>query len=111
MKNITLSLLFLLMLTACQKEQPDPKVDQQVVQQFDQADNTLDDYLNVLDAPKTSKEQSKKIICEDYPKVYKDEYTPALLKLAENYTEQELRKEMNITLNYYKQKLDVDCSQ
>ncbi|WP_228257190.1 hypothetical protein [Acinetobacter sp. WCHAc060025] len=61
MKKITLSLIFLSILTACQKEQPELKVDQKVVQQFDQADNTLDDYLNVLDAPKTSKEQSKKL--------------------------------------------------
>ena len=111
MKKLTISLLFLLVLTACQKEQPEPKADPQVTQQFNQADETLDNYLNVLDDPKTPKDQSTKIICEDYPKTYKADYAPALLKLAPTYTEHGLQKEMNTTLNYYKQKLGVDCGQ
>lgn len=97
------------MLFGCQKEQPETKVDSQVTQQFEQADKKISQYLDALDNPTTPKGQSIKIICEDYPKVYKEDYVPTLLKLSPAYTEQGLQKDLDSALNFYKQKLGVEC--
>lgn len=109
MKKLTISLLLLLILTACQKERPELKTDTQITQKFEQSDTKISEYLDALDNPKTPKEQSTKIICEDYPKTYKTEYMPALLELSPTYTEQGLMKDIDNALNFYKQKLGIEC--
>ena len=64
--------------------------------------------MDALDNPTTAKGQSIKIVCEDYPNVYKEDYVPTLLKLSPTYTEQGLHKYLDSALNFYKQKPSVE---
>lgn len=98
-----------LFLTACQKEQTEFRSDPQINQQFDEVDNKIGEYLDALDNPNTSKEQSMEIICEDFPKTYKTVYMPALLKISSTYTKQGLLNDLDVVLNVYKNKLNIKC--
>jgi len=101
--------ILLLTLSACQKEQTESHVDQNITLNFEQADAKITQYLDSLDNPKTSINQSKKIICDDYPKTYKNDYIPNLLKISPAYTEDKLLKDLDVALNYYKAKLNITC--
>lgn len=110
MKQVLLIGLLSLGLIACQKEQTEPKEDLLATQQFQQADQKIGVYLDTLDNQNTSKQQSTKIICEDYPRTYKADYLPNLMKLSPEYTEQKLLKDLDEALDYYKNKLDIECA-
>ncbi|WP_171254783.1 hypothetical protein [Acinetobacter sp. TGL-Y2] len=110
MKQVLLIGLLSLGLIACQKEQTEPKEDLLAKQQFEQADQKIGVYLDILDNQNTSKQQSTKIICEDYPRTYKADYLPKLIKLSPEYTEQKLLKHLDEALDYYKNKLDIECA-
>jgi len=112
--KILLTLILALTLTACQREPEqaaaEPSQDPAVINQFELADKKISDFLDQLDDPNTSHEQRTRIICKDYPAVYKNEYMPALLKLSPNeYTESKLLQDMKIALDYYIQKDKVKC--
>lgn len=109
-KQVLLIGLLSLGLMACQKEQTEPKEDPKVTQQFEQADQKIGAYLDALDSSATPKDQSTKIICEDYPQTYKDDYLPNLMKLSPEYTEQKLLKDLDTALDYYKKKLSIECT-
>lgn len=109
MKKIILIWFITFSLTACQKEPQTFDADSKLSHQFDQFDNKLDGFLNQLDDPKISREQSKKIICEDYPKTYVD-FIPIVIKLSPEYTEPKLFQDMNVTLAFYKEKLGIECN-
>lgn len=108
------ALLFSLLITGCQK-QPEPKTDldpaqdQAAVMAFEQADKKIGEFLNQLDSVSTTQDVRTKILCQDYPTVYKKELMPALMKLAPDYTEQKLLSELNFILNHYKKKSGVEC--
>lgn len=111
MKKLLPIVLITIGLVACQKEQSVLQADDPLNLQFESADNKITGYLDVLDNPNTSKEQSAKIICEDYPRTYKNEYVPALLKITPSYTNHELQQDLDNALNYYKRKLNITCEQ
>lgn len=112
MKKIILtSLLITLTITGCQKQQAeDPKTNDTITAQFEKSDILIGNYLDKLDNPNTPKAEQIDIICKEYPTEYKTNYMPALLKLQPNaYTEAQLLKDLDIALDYYKEKLSVTC--
>ena len=112
MKTIIISILTIaLLMTGCQKQQvEDPKKDDSVATQFEKSDALIGNYLDKLDNPTTPKAEQINIICKEYPTEYKTNYMPALLKLQPNaYTETQLLKDLDIALDYYKEKLSVTC--
>ncbi|MEB3753399.1 hypothetical protein [Acinetobacter sp. MD2(2019)] len=56
----------------------------QLEMQFSQADATLASYLVILSVPTTTQQTHKKIICQDFPSVYQQQYLPLALKLEYN---------------------------
>lgn len=113
-KLITTALLFT-MLTGCEK-QPQQAVATQnsdnptITAQFEKSDNRISKFLDRLDDPNTPQDARMQIICKDYPTEYKTNYMPALMKLSPGeYTESKLIKDLDIALDYYKEKDNVQC--
>lgn len=107
MKNrILVTLLMSLAISGCQKQQAEADADIKV--QFEQSDNQLSAYLDKLDSSTISLEERTRILCELYPKEYKNNYMPALLKLTpKEYTEKELLTDLDNALNFYKLKANI----
>lgn len=96
------------MIVGCQK-QPEKADDSAVSKQFDEFDKKLGQFLDILDDPKADKELQRKVLCIDYPKVYEQEYLPALLKLSHAEPKDKLIKDFKISTNYYSEKLGITC--
>lgn len=95
------------MVFGCEK-QPELQ-NEKASEKFDAADQKISDYLDLLDNPDANKEAQKKVLCEDYPKVYEMEYMPALMKLSTQDTKEKLLNDLKITTDYYSQKLGITC--
>ena len=106
--------LFLIILTGCDK-QPDQAItesstNQTITAQFEQSDEKITKYLDQLDDPNTTQEVRIQILCKDYPAEYKTNYMSALMKLSPGeYTESKLIKDLDIALDYYKKKDNIQC--
>lgn len=117
MKKIALATILLsLVITGCQKQlEPanaiETKQEQSITnKQFEEADLRISKFLDQLDNPTTSLEVKKQILCVDYPNVYIQQYSPALLKLSPNdYTLDKLDQDLEIALNYYKHEYKIHC--
>lgn len=95
------------MIIGCEKQ---PEVlNEKASEKFDAADQKISEYLDILDNPSAGKEAQKKVLCEDYPKVYEKEYVPALMKLSTQDTKEKLLNDLKITTDYYSQKLGIKC--
>lgn len=106
--------LFVITLTGCDKQAEPPTSKQSenptITAQFEQSDEKISKFLDQLDDPNTSQEVRKQILCRDYPKEYKENYMPALMELSPGeYTEGKLIKDLDIALDYYKKKDNVQC--
>ncbi|MFV5592774.1 hypothetical protein [Acinetobacter junii] len=107
MKKLILIGIFSFSISGCQKQ---PEVqNEKASEKFDAADQKISDYLDLLDNPNADKEAQKKVLCEDYPKVYEKEYMPALMKLSTQDTKEKLLNDLKITTDYYSQKLGITC--
>ena len=113
-KLITTALLFT-MLTGCEK-QPQQAVATQnsdnptITAQFEKSDNRISKFLDRLDDPNTTQDARIQILCKDYPTEYKENYMASLLKLSPGeYTESKLIKDLDIALDYYKKKDNIQC--
>ncbi|WP_335950711.1 hypothetical protein [Acinetobacter beijerinckii] len=108
--KILISTLLMIILVGCQKqpEQKNEAIDSKV--EFESIDQKITGYLDILDNPTSTREEQIKILCEDYPKTYEIEYVPALLALQpESFKKDELMKELKISLDYYTDKLNINC--
>lgn len=107
------TILLLITFTGCNKQpEPasEPSNDPTITAQFEQSDEKIGKYLDQLDDPNTIQDARIQILCKDYPTEYKENYMPALLKLSPtDYTETKLLKELDIALNYYKEKNNIRC--
>lgn len=106
--------LFLIILTGCEKPSKsitsESSSDTTITAQFEQSDKIIGKYLDQLDDPNTTQEVRIQILCKDYPTEYKANYMPALMKLSPGeYTEGKLIKDLDIALDYYKKKDNVQC--
>ena len=112
--KIFATLLLSLFITGCKKE-PDPSVststpDAVAKAQFEKSDAIINTYLDKLDSSETLQAERIHILCKDYPTEYKTNYMPALLKLSPTeYTQAKLLKDLDIALDYYKKKDNVQC--
>lgn len=112
--KIFTTLLLTLSITGCQKEPsqsaststPDPVAQAQ----FEKSDAIINTYLDKLDSAETPQAERIQILCKDYPTEYKTNYMPALLKLSPTeYTRAQLLKDLDIALDYYKNKDNIQC--
>ncbi len=78
--------------------------------QFEKSDKQINKFLDQLDDPNTTQEVRIQILCKDYPTEYKINYMPSLIKLSPSeYTEGKLTKDLDIALDYYKNKDNIQC--
>ncbi len=96
------------MIVGCQK-QPEKVDDSAADKQFEESDKKIGEFLDTLENPHASKGEQKKILCNDYPKVYEYQYIPALLKLSKAESKDQLMKDLKMTTNYYSEKLGIIC--
>ena len=113
MKYITLTTLLLsLTLSGCQQQQAsntDTNIDA-VTTVLENSDNILSKYLEKLDSEFTTQDVRVKILCRDYPREYQKNYMPNLLKLSPGeYSEAVLLADMDLVLDYYKEKDAIQC--
>ncbi|MGC3818611.1 hypothetical protein [Acinetobacter sp. G11] len=117
MKKVLFTILLLtLAITGCQKqpEQTTPsdpgKTNPVAKAQFEKSDAIINTYLDKLDSAETPQTERTQILCKDYPAEYKTNYMPALLKLSPTeYTRAQLLKDLDIALDYYKKKDNIQC--
>ena len=98
------------LLSACTKQADSeaPQVDYKA--QFEESDQKIGEYLDQLDNPKTPQEVKVKILCHDYPDLYKKQYMPALIKISPKpYTEEKLLSDLKSATDYYKGSLGIKC--
>lgn len=83
MKRIILTTLLLsLAFTGCQ-EQLNEDIDPiTTTTALENSDNILSKYIEKLDSEFTTQDVRVKILCGDYPREYKKNYMPNLLKLS-----------------------------
>lgn len=95
------------MIIGCEK-QPEQN-DMTASVQFEKADQKITEYLDLLDNPNADKTEQKKVLCIEYPKVYEQEYMPALLRLTKEETRENLLNDLKISTDYYSEKLGIIC--
>ncbi len=74
-----------------------------------EANRKIEYFLVVLDDPLADKDDQEYILCFDYPKIYKYEFVPAMLKLSDDEPKEKLIDEFKNTTEYYTQKLKIVC--
>ncbi|MDC4255339.1 hypothetical protein NQ622_15410 [Acinetobacter baumannii] len=105
-------MLCVALLSACTKqaESEAPQIDYKA--QFEESDRNIDEFLDQLDNPNTPQEVKVKILCHDYPDVYKKQYMPALIEVSPKpYTEEKLLSDLKSATDYYKGTLGIKCNE
>lgn len=114
MKIRILTTTLLLTLAGCDK-QAEPLTSEQsdnptITAQFEQSNDKIHQFLDQLDDPNTSQDVRIQILCKDYSPEYKTNYMPALMELSPGeYTKGKLIKDLDIALDYYKKKDNIQC--
>lgn len=112
--KIFTTLLLTLSITGCQKQPEEAAISQNpdplTKVQFEKSDAIINTYLDKLDSAETPQAERTQILCKDYPTEYKTNYMPALLRLSPTeYTREKLLKDLDIALDYYKKKDNIQC--
>ncbi|MCR6567837.1 hypothetical protein [Acinetobacter baumannii] len=111
LKNLTM-MLCVALLSGCTKqaESEAPQIDYKA--QFEESDRKIGEFLDQLDNSNTPQEVKVKILCHDYPEVYKKQYMPALIKVSPKpYTEEKLLSDLKSATDYYKGTLGIKCNE
>lgn len=86
------------------------QVDTEVSAAFQRADEKITAFLDQLENTDTPTAVKQKILCQDFPNVYEKEYMPALVQLnSESTNASQLKKELEFTLKYYQDNLQITC--
>ena len=111
MKTITLiTLLLSLAFTGCEKQLSEDIDPITTTAALENSDNILSKYIEKLESEFTTQDVRIKILCRDYPREYKKNYMPNLLKLSPGeYSEAALLADMDLVLNHYKEKDAIQC--
>ena len=108
--KIISTLIPTILIIGCQEKPEGVTAYQSKQAQFEQSDEKITKFLDQLDDPNTAQDVRIQILCKDYPAEYKTHYMPALMKLSPGeYTEGKLIKDLDIALDYYKKKDNVQC--
>lgn len=112
--RILATTLFLITLSGCAKQPEqallEPSTNQTITAQFENSNDKLHQFLDQLDDPNTPQGVRIQILCKDYSPEYRTNYMPSLMKLSPGeYTESKLIKDLDIALDYYKKKDNIQC--
>ncbi|MFW2149164.1 hypothetical protein ACK2M2_13690 [Acinetobacter sp. TY1] len=109
--KILTALLLSLTIVGCQKKpEVSPETESKLSAQFEKTDAAITAFFDKLDSPTTPITDKKQIACIDFPLEYKTNYVPAMLQSEGNtYTREKLLADMDIALDYYKKKDNIQC--
>ncbi|HEM7759309.1 hypothetical protein MU404_17660 [Acinetobacter baumannii] len=103
-------LVISLALASCAKQVENKVLPPSVEAQFISADKEIGKMLDDLENRDISLQRKREILCKTYPEVYKNQYMPALLKLAPKvYTEETLLRDFDAVISFYKKTFVVNC--
>lgn len=74
-----------------------------------EANKKIEAFLVILNDPLAEKDDQEYVLCLNYPKIYKYEFLPAMLKLSNDEPKEKLIDNLKITTEYYSQKLKIVC--
>ncbi|WP_288402294.1 hypothetical protein [uncultured Acinetobacter sp.] len=79
-----------------------------------EANKKIRTFLSILDDPNADKNDQENVLCLKYPKIYKYEYLPALLRLAKLKVlnakpKDQLLDDLKRTTDLYSKKLGIVC--
>lgn len=110
MKTITLTILLLfLTFTGCQNTQPTEQELDEATTALEKSEKVLGIYIDKLDSEFTDENLRIQILCKVYPNEYEKNYVPNMLKLSSEYTKAVLLSDLDRTLEYYKQRDQIQC--
>lgn len=104
-------LLLTITITACQK-QPEEALESHpsLNVEFEKSSLVIDGFFDQLDLASTPIAEKKQIVCVKYPTEYKNNYIPAALQIEGNtFSEEKLLHDLDIALDYYKEKYNIQC--
>lgn len=96
------------MIVGCQ-EQPEKGDNSAASKQFEESDKKIGGFLDILDDQKADKEVQRKVLCIDFPRVYKEEYMPSFNKLDIPPSQKAGLDDLKKSTDYYSQKLGITC--
>ncbi|MBN6525333.1 hypothetical protein ABH305_15875 [Acinetobacter pittii] len=112
LKILTITISISLLLGGCTKQAEPEAAEVDYKAQFEESDRKIGEFLDQLDNPNTPQEVKVKILCHDYPEVYKTQYMPALIKISPKpYTEEKLLSDLKSATDYYKDAFAIRCTQ
>ena len=94
-------------ITGCQK-QPAALPEEEratITKQFEESDEKINGYFDLLENPDTSKDVRKQILCKDWSDIYYKQYIPTLKQLSPDYTDEELSQALDRAVDYYKKNM------
>ncbi|MEQ1419465.1 hypothetical protein [Acinetobacter indicus] len=98
-----------LLLSACKEVEKENKA-QIIIAKIEKSKLILAEYLSELDSEVSTLETRKEIVCIKYPNYYQNTYIPLTLELNPSADNKEyLIDKMNKTLEFYKERDQIEC--
>ncbi|ATZ63665.1 hypothetical protein [Acinetobacter bereziniae] len=108
METVSFICLLTLSIFGCDNSEQISPERQHLIEKFQEVDLKMTVYLATLAGPSTPLEERKKVICEDFPVTYEQEYLPIYLKLADP-KDLNTSKDLQKTIDSYKARYNIDC--
>lgn len=110
MRIITLATLLLsLAFIGCQNTQPTEQELDEAITTLEKSEKVLGTYIDRLESEFTDENLRVQILCKDYPSEYEKNYILNMLILNSEYTKAVLLSDLDRTLEYYKQRDQIQC--
>lgn len=102
--------IFLVALVSCTKKIENKPLPLSVEEQYLSSNHEIGKMLDALNNHDAPIDKKREILCKSYPKVYKNHYMPALLKLSpDTYTEEILLRDFEAVISFYKKAFVINC--
>jgi hypothetical protein len=108
METVSFLCLLTLSILGCDKPEQISPEREQLLEEYKEVDLKITSYLGTLAAPTTPIEERKKVICEEFPITYKQEYLPIYLKLTDP-TDVDTSSDLLKTIESYKARYNIQC--
>ena len=108
METISFLCLLTLSMFGCEKPEKISAEREKLLEKYQEVDLKMTMYLATLAGPSSPLEERKKVICEEFPVTYKQEYLPIYLKLTEP-TDIDKSSDILKTIEAYKARYNIQC--
>ena len=92
----------------CEKPEQISPEREKLLEKYQEVDLKMTMYLATLAGPSTPLEERTKVICEEFPVTYEQEYLPIYLKLSDP-TDVDTSSDLLKTIESYKARYNIQC--